>query len=735
MNDIATMIGAPTRRGFLLGAGALTFVIGAGGVTRIAKAAAGTAAVDLNMWLSIAPDGAIEIVFPSTEMGQGSTTALPLIVAEELDADWSDVRVRQLQVDDRRFGNPKFGNVLYTAGSSGVQGYFQPLRTAGAQARQVLIAAAAERWGVGADGLRTEPSAVVNPATGARLRYGEIVAGIDTPPAAPAPESLTFKPRSEYRLIGEGVPRIDVADKSRGTETYGIDVDVPNMAYATVLRAPVEGETIVALDDAETRAAPGVLDVVTLPDGVAVVADSYQNALNARDLLAVTWTQDAPARAFDSDAALEDYAQAAADMTRDGAVWTSVGDAPAAIAAAAKTVEAEYRSDYAYHAQIEPMAAVADVDDDGKGAEVWVGAQTQSWVTRTVMDVLDAPQDRVRLNMMSMGGSFGRRTALMQEYLRDALLASKAVKRPVKVVWTREDDVKAGVFRPAAVQKMQAGLTDGGDLAGFRHRIATPSVIAFFNPLRWSQVEPKDIISVRGSESKFYSFSDMLAEHVVTERQARLAPWRGIGASYTSFAAEAFIDELAEAAGRDPVEFRMTTLLADNPRGRRLLERVLEAADWGTKRSDSALGVAFAGYGDSMAAGVAEVRVDRDSGVIQVPRFWAAIDAGLIIDRAHSNAQTEGGVIFGVSSALKERVTIKGGVVEQENFYDYEILRANETPEIEVLIQETDAAPTGVGEVGTPMVAPAIANAFHALTGRRLRHIPFTPERVLEALA
>ena len=725
-----------SRRGFIAGATALTFVIGGAGVLSVsqARASGGNAALEPSIWLRIASDDTITIVFPSTEMGQGTSTALPLILAEELDADWDRVQVEQLDFDSREFGNPLFGGVLYTAGSTAVAGYFDPLRKAGAQARRVLTRAAAEHWSVPADSVTTGPSVVVHAESGRRMTYGEVAALPDVSLEVPAVTDEDLKPQSAYRLIGSAAPRRDIPAKSMGTEIYAIDVQVPGMVYAAVLRSPVEGETPVRVDEAQALAVPGVLQTVTLPDGIAVVAERLEAAFAGRDGLDVEWSEVAPARAFDSEADLADYAAIAADLSRSGATWHEAGDVNAVLASADRVVEADYLSDYAYHAQMEPMAVVASVDADGEGAEVWAGTQTQSWTMRTITEILGIEQERVRLHMMTMGGSFGRRTALTQEYVRDALLASQAVRRPVKVVWTREDDLKFGAFRPAAAQRLRAGLTADGRLAGWHHRVATPSVIAFFNPLRWGQVDPKDIISMRGSESKFYAIDHFLAEHVITERRARLAPWRAIGASYTSFAAEAFMDELSEAAGADPIAFRMP-LLNDNPRGRHLLERVAEMANWGGARSgDTALGVSFAGYGDSMAAGIAEVAVDRESGQISVPRFWAAVDAGLLIAPNNAEAQVEGGIVFGLSSVLKERITTRGGEVEQNNYYDYEILRADEVPDIVIHLVDGDARPTGMGEVGTPMVAAAVANGFYALTGQRLRHMPFTRDRVLAAL-
>lgn len=720
-----------SRRGFLQGGAGLSFFLGAGGLSAVQAHAQAGAGFDVNPWLTISDEGVISIIFPSTEMGQSSYNTLPQILAEELDADWDDVVIQQLNADDRTFGNPLFGGVLYTAGSTAVQGYYEPMRRAGAQARDVLLQIAARELDVPKDSLWTEPGAVVA-EDGTRRGYGALAAAGTKGVDIPAAETVALKDPRDFRIIGQDVPRRDVPAKSSGRAEYAIDVEVENMAYATVLRTPVEGETPVSVDDTDARAVPGVIDVVTLPDGVAVVAESLWAALGARDLLDVAWSTTSPARGFNSEATLAAYAAAASDPQSEAAVWEEKGDAFAAIANADRRLSHLYLSDYAYHAQIEPMAAVASVDPDGLGAEVWAGTQTQSWTSHTVMETLGTTQDRIRLHMMTMGGSFGRRTAFVQDYVRDAVLSSKAVGRPVKVIWTREDDVKNGTFRPAAAQKLEAGLTADGRLAGWHHRVATPSVIGFFNPGRWEAVKPNDVISMRGAESKFYGIADFQADHVITERQARLAPYRGIGAAYTSFAAEAFMDELAAAAGRDPLDFRLD-LVADNPRGRHLLERVAEMSDW-RNQGDRALGLSFAGYSSSMGAGVAEVEVDDRTGEIIVSHIWAAVDAGRIVSPDNAHNQIEGGIIFGLSSALTERIDIEEGQVVQSNFYDYEIARADRIPPIDIYMAEVDAPPTGVGEVGTPMVSGAIANAFFAATGRRLRHMPFTTDRVREVL-
>ncbi len=721
-----------SRRLFFKSGAAVAVALAAGGV-RFEAYASDQGSKDIFAgWVEIKPDNTVHILFPSTEMGQGSETGLPQILADELDADWDRVSIHQLNEDDRRFGNPAFGHVLYTAGSSAIYGYFDVLRQAGATLRDMMRQRVADEWGIAMEALTTRDNRVEHATSGRSMSYGDIVAlpgFAETSLAVPA----VLKSHDAYTLIGKSVPRRDIPAKSTGKAEYAIDVRVPGMLYATVLRSPVEGETVVSIDDEATRSTRDVLDVITLPDGVAVVAKTMHASFAGRAALDVTWTESSPFRQYSSADTLDAYQQAA-ESDEPGAAWRSAGDAKAALSKADTTFEATYTSDYAYHAQIEPMAAVASVDADGKGAEVWVGTQTQSWTTRTVTEVLGTTPDRVRLNMMTMGGGFGRRTELMQNYVRDALLCSKAAKKPVKVVWSRTDDIKFGAFRPAAAQTLKAGVNADGVLSSWHHRVATPSVIEYFNPIRWQQVAPNDIITMRGAESKFYSIPDFLAEHVKTERHARILPWRGIGASYTSFAAEAFIDEVAAKAEADPLDFRRA-IMKDNPRGTALIDKVETMAADVPVTEGRARGFAFAGYGDTQSAGIAEISVNESTGAIRVHHVWIAVDAGQIISPDNAHNQIEGGVLWGVSSALYERVSITNGQVDQENFYDYNILRNDKSPRIDVYIAENNEKPTQIGEAGNPLVVPAIANAFYALTGRRIRHQPLTPDRVREALA
>jgi isoquinoline 1-oxidoreductase beta subunit len=726
------------RRGLIGAAGILGFAFLANGrlqVNRGEALAQPGNALAANAWVSIHPGGEVTIRFGSTEMGQGVSTSLPMILAEELDADWSKVQVEQVdQGPGNVFGNPRTGNILYTAGSSSVEGYFDIMRRAGAEARRVLVHSAALAWRVRPEEVTTEPGVVLHRPSGRRLDYGAVAALPRIVTDLPAITEADFKPRSAYRLIGTNPGRRDIPGKTRGETLYSIDVRLPGMLHAALLLPPVEGESPLRVSDARVRAVPGVAAVVPMPHAVAVLAERWEVALGARDLLEVEWSTTSPFRTANSEHDLAETAKAAGDLGRAGTAWEARGNAVGILAAAGgQVVEAEYTTEHTYHAQMEPLAAVASVDTDGKGAEVWLGTQSQTVSIAAAAQALETTPDRIRFHAMQMGGAFGRRTFFARDILRDALILSREVRRPVKLTWTREDDLRNGWFRPATAHRLQAVLGEGGKVVAMRHRVASPSIFAFAAPQRWEGANNRDLLVMEGTESTDYAIPDFLAEHVILERRARVSAWRGIGWGPNCFAREGFIDELAAAAGTDPVAFRRQ-LLANSPRGRAVLDAVVAMSDFGHPAPGRAHGISFAGYKTTFGAGVAEVSVDAASGQIRVHRFWAAVDPGIAIHPRNLEAQAEGGIIFGLSGLLKERISILGGEVQQSNFHDYEPIRMHEIPEVQVRIVESGAAPSGAGEIGVPMTGAAVANAVHALTGKRLRHMPFTPERVKQLL-
>ncbi|WP_343315724.1 molybdopterin cofactor-binding domain-containing protein [Brucella sp. BE17] len=717
-----------SRRRLLTGSGALCIAFLAGGrldISRGAAQAQDSVDVDFGPWVRIAADGRITIRCAATEMGQGISTALPMILAEEMDADWQTVETEQVSGGAPDvYGNPKIGGILYTAGSTSIEGYFDTMRRAGATVRQVLIHMAAAQLEVSPDSLDTRAGQVLHHASGRMMPYGE-VAQLPLPERAlPEVNEDDYKSPASWRIIGQNVPRLDISAKSRGETRYSLDVRVPGMAYAVQILAPVEGETPQVIDDAVARSLPGVVDIVALENRVNVLAESLEAALAARDLVRVEWTNVSPFRSADSETMLDALITSAGDEALPAVTWHKRGDLDATIPQSIKTFTATYATEPVYHAQMEPLCALANVDEDGKGAEVWLGTQSQSVTIMVAAGVLKTTPDRIRFHSMQMGGGFGRRTVFAREQLRDALLLSAGLRRAVKLIWTREDDVKNGWFRPAGAHHFSGLLNDAGDLIGMRHRIASPSIVEFAQPAMWESGDKRDLLVMEGSESTDYDIPNLVAEHVIVPRQIRVAAWRGIGAGQVCFARECFIDEIANSVGSDPVNYRRR-LLAKSPRGLAVLEEVLRLSDYGNAPEGRAHGLAFAGYKESRGAGVAEVSVDEDTGQIRVHKFWAVADVGLVIHPENLRAQIEGGVIFGLSGLLRERITVKGGMVEQSNFYDYDVLRMTDMPIITVGVVTSKAAPTGAGEIGVPMTGGAVANAVFGLTGKRIRQMPF----------
>ncbi|HLH96633.1 MAG TPA: molybdopterin cofactor-binding domain-containing protein [Xanthobacteraceae bacterium] len=681
-----------------------------------------------NAWLTITPDGTITIVSPAAEMGQGSFTTVPVFIAEELDADWSKVKPIFPQVwDEKKYGNPEYNMSFQTSASASVRGYFKPARLAGAQARRVLIDAVAAKWNVPASELSTEPSVVVHKASGRRISYGEIAAFAQAPATLPVVAESDLKDPAAFRLIGQDIARVEVPLKVRGAAQYGMDVQVPGMVYAAVLQSPYPGGSPQTVDDAEARKVPGITDVVRLPEGVGVIGDTVEGTQAAKNLLKVTWS-DAPGAHLDSERALEDFAAIGRDKSRAGVPYTKEGDVSAAMAGAAKVYRGEYRTRYVYHAQMEPMNATVSVSADGKSAEIWTGTQAATSLLNEVAKLLGTERSKLTLHQQFLGGGYGRRGN--HETVLDAVRLAKAAGKPVKLIWSREDDVAFGKFRPMTAHYIEAGLDTHGKVIAWHHRVVAESVVAY------SSGDPRprqDRIVMKGSPIPQYPIPNKLAEHVIESRGARLSPWRGVGNGHNAFAAESFIDEIAKDQGKDPIAFRLE-MSEGVPRMQTLLHTVAAMSDWSRKREGTALGVATMVKDDTLAAGVAEVSVDRTTGKLKVHNVWCAIDAGIAVQPRNLAAQTEGSIIYGLGHVLREKIVIKDGHVRQTNYTDYEVARMSDVPNIEVKVVSTNNPPTGGGEDGLPVLAGAVGNAIAALTGVRLHELPFAPERVRDAL-
>jgi isoquinoline 1-oxidoreductase beta subunit len=728
--------GVLSRRQVMVGAAGLSFAFALSGpLARAATFAGAPLGKTLSPWVSIAEDGTITIMSAATEMGQGSLTSLPLVLAEELDADWSKVRIVPAPVIDEIYGNPAFGGMIYTAGSNAVKAYFMPLRTFGAQVRRILIDNAAAKLGVPADELITEPSVVVHAKSGRRLGYGEIAAFAVVPAKAPEIKPEQLKKPSQFRLIGKDVMRVELPSKVNGSAQYGIDVQLPGMLYGAVVRAPVEGSAPDTFDEAKVRAVAGVVKPVRLSYGLGVVAETPWAAFAARQIIAdtATWTKSGKAWGFDSEKGHEAFAARARNLAEGGTDWFKVGDLRAELPKAADTVDALYLCDYAYHAQMEPLNAVATVSPAGDAAEVWCGTQGPTVAQEAPAKALGIPRDKVKVNYLLMGGGFGRRGPRDVDFVVDAVLLAKDAGRPVKVMWTREDDVHNGRFRPLSAHYLRAGLDASGKVTAWHHRLVGDRVTPYFDPVRYEKAGRKDGILMFGADLAGYDVPHQLVEQLYEDTGVRTAPLRGISFLANKFATETFVDEIAIKRELDPLALRRD-LLRSNPRGSRVVERAAEMADWGRKREGRALGLAYIDYSGSQVAGIVEISLDRKTGEIKVHDFWCTIDCGIAVQPDNVAAQTESSIIYGLGLALSERITIRNGTVEQSNFYDYRVPRMNEAPRMHVEVIATDNPPTGAGQMASPLGAPAISNAIARLTGVRLRHSPFTPERVKAAL-
>src|SRR5258705_2690849 len=721
-----------TRREFMVGAAGLTFTVLMDGCAALRTEERGGAAlapapaagsVKVNAWASLSTDGTIYIANPAVEMGQGSQTAIPLIIAEEMDADWSRVRIVPAAPDDKVYGNPGFRGLMYTAGSATVTGYWDVARTFGAQVRRVMMENAADKWGVPLAEISTEPSSVVHAKTGRRLSYGEIAAFAKIPATAPAIKPEELKKPEQYRLIGKDVMRVELPSKVNGTAQYSIDVQLPGMLYGAVLRGPVEGTSPLGIDDARARTVAGVVRIVPMAFGVGVIAETPWAAFDAKNALQVAWDRSARAFGHDSDKAIAVYSAAARNLSRAGKPWDKAGDAPGAMQKAAKVVESEFVCDYSYHAQMEPLNSVASVSPSGDACEIWGGTQSQTMAVAAVAKALGIPVEKVKLNLTLLGGGFGRRGHRDEEFVVDSVLLSKEVKTPGKVLWTREDDVHNGRFRPLSVHFLRAGFDASNRIVAWQHRVACDEITAFQDPVRYKGGGEKDFLAMAGSELGTYDIPNRLSEQLPQVTGIRTSSLRGIGFGPNKFATEAFLDEIATKEGLDPVELRLQ-LLKNTPRGQAAVRAVVEMSDYRRKRPGRGLGFSFIDYAGTMVAAVAEVSIDKSHGKVTVHDFWLALDPGIAVQPDNVVAQTESSIVYGLGLALTQRITIVDGAVEQSNILDYGVTRIHDIPELHIMLMSTPNRPTGAGQMSTPIFSPAIANALLSSDSARRLHIP-----------
>ena len=664
-----------------------------------------------NAFVRIDRQGKVSIVSPMAEMGQGVYTALPMLVAEELDADMRNVTVEHSPPSDKLYGNAFLGGVQTTGNSSSIRAFYFPLRQAGAVARAMLVAAAAEKLNVDASALITEPGFVVEAAGKRRIAYGELT---DAAAKMPIPTDVKLKDPSAFRIVGTPAKRLDVAGKVDGTAVFGIDVKLPGMQIATVAASPVFGGTLASLDEAAALKVPGVHQVAKLDNAVAVIAEHYWAAKKGLEAANPKFDDGPNASLTTADV----VAALAKASERQGAVAKNEGDVASALANAATKVEATYEAPFLAHATMEPMNCTVEVTADG--CDIWVGTQIPTVAQQAVAQTLGLKQEAVRLHNHLLGGGFGRR--LEYDFIVQAALIAKQAKQPVKVVWSREEDIQHDMYRPYYYDRLSAGLNEEGMPIAWSHRIVGSSIMArFFPPAFKDGIDPD---AVDGAVDMPYAIANKRVEYVREEPPGiPTAFWRGVGPTHNVYVIESFIDELAAIAKKDPVDYRRA-MLGNNPRALHVLNRAAEIAGWGKPIAGRrGRGVCVHNTFGSFMSQVAEVTVSK-SGEVHVDRVVCVVDTGVAVNPDIIVAQMQSGIIFGITAALWGEITLKNGRVEQTNFTDYKMLRINEAPIIDVEVVKSSADPGGIGEPGTTSLAPAVLNAVYAATGVRLRKLP-----------
>jgi isoquinoline 1-oxidoreductase subunit beta len=721
MGEATAILSPASRRGFLKAAAATAagLTIGFHWSGPLSRALADTPKdFAPNAFLRIAPDNSVTVIAKHLEMGQGSYTGLATVVAEELDADWAQIRVESAPADASKYANLVFGTMQGTGGSSAMANSWMQLRHAGATARAMLVAAAATEWNVTPASLMVERGVVHHAPSNRQATFGELAGKASSLPVA---NDAPLKDPKDFKLIGQKLPRVDIPGKTNGTAQFTIDVTFPHMLVAVLQRPPLFGATVKSFDPSASKAVPGVVEVLQVPRGVAVVAKSFWAAKQGRDALKVEW-DDSKAEKRSTAAIMAEYRTLA---EQPGKPARKEGDAAAALKGAAKVVTATYEFPYLAHAPMEPLDAVVKLD--ANGCEIWAGDQFQTVDQANAAATAGLKPEQVKIYTLLAGGSFGRRANMGSDYIVEAVSVAKALGAngtPVKLQWTREDDIRGGLYRPLYLHRLEAALDNNGKLVGWQHRIVGQSIMA---GTAFAAVMVKNGIdgtSVEGAANLPYAVPNMSVELNTTETGVPVLWWRVVGSSHTAYATEAFIDEIAHAAGKDPFAFRQA-MLEHHPRHKAVLELAAKAADWGSPLpKGKGRGIAVAEAFGTYVAQVAEVTVAAD-GKIKVDRVVCAVDCGTPINPDVITAQMEGGIGFGLGAALYGAITLKDGKVEQTNFDAYQVLRIDEMPKVEVHIVPSPEAPTGVGEPGVAPIGPAVANAVFAVTGKRLRVLPF----------
>ena len=669
-----------------------------------------------NAWVHIADDNTITLISARSEMGQGVYTSMPMLIAEELNVEFRRIKVAIAPPDAKVYGNALLGGPQLTGGSTSVRDGWEKLRVAGAQVRMMLISAAAKQWNVPEAQLKAQDGMVLGPA-GQKATYGMLA---EAASKLPVPEKVTLKDPSQFTIVGKRTQRLDTPAKTNGTAEFGIDVKLPGMVYASLEQCPVIGGKAKSFDAAKAQAMPGVVAVVQIPDGVAVVADSYWRARKAREVLAVQWDEG-------PNAGLNDKAMLAATRAAVGSgkpiPHKAVGDAEGAIKSASKVLRAEYVMPLLSHSPLEPMNFTAWVHD-GK-VDLIGPTQWQDAAAGTIAKVVGVPPQNVSLRTTFLGGGFGRRIDI--DFIIQAAQISKAVGKPVKLLWTREDDMTHDFYRPMSVTQMAAAVGADGKPTALTFRLASQSVTGRVFGL------PADVSDPLMTEAMIpgYEIPATRFDTVKYDTGLRVGYWRSVSHALNAFSNEGFIDELAVAAGKDPYAYRMS-LLGSQPRYANVLKLAAEKAGWGTAAPAGRFrGIALMEGYDTYMAQVAEISMDR--GQVKVHRVTVAADLGRMVNPDTVEAQIQSSIVFGLTAALWGEITVDKGRVQQTNFDRYRLMRMNEYPQIDIVLVNSTEKPGGIGEPATALIGPAVANAVFAATGKRVRRMPFTPETIAAA--
>jgi len=673
-----------------------------------------------NAFIRIGNDGQIVLTMPYVEMGQGTYTSIPMLIAEELEVDLSRVRLEHAPPNEKFYGNPLLAGVQATGNSNAIRAAWQPLRQAGAVARTMLVSAAAKRWNVDPTSCRAQSGEVRHVPTGRSITYGELAADAAR---MPVPESVALKRPEDFKLIGTPAKRLDTPAKVNGTAVYGIDVRPPGVKIATLAQSPVFGGRVKRVHDTAAKAVKGVRQIVLLDDAVAVVADHMGAAKKGLAALVIEW-DDGPHAKLNTNEVVAELEQA---TLNSGAVAQNIGDVDAAMARAITKIEATYQVPFLAHATMEPMNCTVHVREDG--CEVWVGSQVVARAQAAAAKTAGLPLDKVVVHNHLIGGGFGRR--LEVDGVIRAVQIAQHVDGPVKVVWTREEDIQHDMYRPYWFDRLSAGLDDKGMPVAWNHRFAGSSVMARWAPPFFKNGLDPD--TTEGAIDLVYALPNLHVEYLRVEPPGiPTAFWRSVGPSHNVFVTESFIDELAAAAKQDPVKYRRA-LLDENPRAKAVLDLAAEKAGWGQPLPKGVgRGVSVQFVFATYMAQIAEVEVSKD-GAVRVRRVVCAVDCGTAVNPDTIRAQIQGAIMFGITASLYGEITLKDGRVEQSNFDTYQILRMNEAPAVEVHIVGSTEPPGGMGEAGTSAIVPAVTNAIFAATGIRLRKLPIDTEQLKSA--